>query len=290
MSFRPTLIRQAVRRWAKQSDFTWRYMLNLGPTLSYSLDRARLDHESARVLQDLNRDGIAVTSAEALLQSRPHYRELLEMSQRLEMEQSEEMAVARAACASDQATVQKPFLYCMLGADPRIDTRSIFARFVLETPVAAIANAYFGMHCALSTYNIWRNFVTDKAPYQSQLWHRDPEDRYILKVFLCLSDVDDGAGPFTYAPGTHPKGAVRQTPAHVLKDGQTARSDDSQMNAVVPQRRWVKGTGPIGTMIFADTRGYHKGGLSRERERLLYIAEFLSPMGGHGVSTRGGMS
>jgi hypothetical protein len=290
MSFKPTLIRQAVRRWAKQSDFTWRYMLNLGPTLSYSLDRTRLDDESARVLADLNRDGIAITSADALLRSRPHYREILEAAQRLQIEQAEEISAARDACAAGEAAAQKPFLYCLLGADPRIETLSVFTRFALETPVADIANAYFGMHCALSTYNIWLNFLSGKAPFQSQLWHRDPEDRYILKVFLCLSDVDDGAGPFTYAPGTHPKGGVRRTPEYLHKDGQTTRSDDRQMDAVIPSQRWVKGTGPIGTMIFADTRGFHKGGLSRERERLLYIAEFLSPMGGHGVSTRGGVS
>ena len=287
MSFRPTVFRQAVRRWAKQNEFTWRYMLNLGATLSYSLDKKPLESEAARVLAELNRDGIAITSAGALMESQPHYRELLEAAHRLEVEQAMDIEQARGGNA---AGVQKPFLYCLLGNDPRIDRRSIFARFALETPVARIANAYFGMHCALSTYNIWRNFVSSKAPFQSQLWHRDPEDRYILKVFLCLSDVDDGAGPFTYARGTHPKGIVRRAPAYLHKDGPTTRSDDSQMAAVVPREHWVKGTGPIGTIIFADTRGYHKGGLSRERERLLYIAEFLSPMGGHGVSTRGGVS
>jgi len=290
MSFRPTIIRQAVRRWAKQSDFTWRYMLNLGPTLSYSLNRGHLDSEAARVLVDLNRDGIAITSADMLLQSRPHYRELLETSHRLETEQGEEIGAARAMCQEGVADVQKPFLYCLLGASPRIDTRSIFARFALETPIGDIANAYFGMHSALSTYNIWHNFVTEHAPFQSQLWHRDPEDRYILKVFVCLSDVDDGAGPFTYARGTHPKGVVRQAPAYLHKDGATTRSDDSQMAAVVARERWLKGTGPVGTIIFADTRGYHKGGHSRERERLLYMAEFLSPLGGHGVPARGGVS
>jgi hypothetical protein len=39
-------------------------------------------------------------------------------------------------------------------------------------------------------------------------------------------------------------------------------------------------------MIFADTHGYHKGGLARERDRLLYVAEYTSLAGGRGgIST-----
>ncbi len=290
MTLKPTLVRQAVRRWSKQSEFSWRYLLNLGPTLSYAFRRPEVTGEAARVLAHLNREGIAITSVDALFGDRSQFQELFEESEQRQAQLATEMSAARKACESLDAHGQKPFLFFLLGSEPRLDIRSVFARFALSAPVAGIANAYFGMHCSLSTYNIWYNFVTAKGPTQSQLWHRDPEDRYILKVFLCLSDVTDGAGPFTYAPGTHPKGAIRKQPAFLFKDGSTTRSDDSQMAAVVPPAWWIKGTGPVGTIIFADTRGYHKGGLSRECDRILYIAEFLSPVGGHGISTTRGVS
>ena len=58
------------------------------------------------------------------------------------------------------------------------------------------------------------------------------------------------------------------------------------MAEVVPAERWVKGTGPRGTLIFADTRGYHKGGLARERDRLLYTCQFLSKAAGGGLPDR----
>jgi hypothetical protein len=213
------------------------------------------------------------------------YDELCVAAARRHAELVEELASARAACEAPDAAGQKPFLFFFLGSNPPVDTKSVWGRFALHPPIAGIANAYFGMYCSLCAYNVWYNFVTAKAPIQSQLWHRDPEDRYILKVFMCLSDVDEGAGPFTYAPGTHPKGACRRQPPYLHKDGPTTRSDDAQMATVVPPERWIKGTGPKGSIIFADTRGFHKGGLARERDRVLYIAEFLSPAGGHGVST-----
>ena len=36
----------------------------------------------------------------------------------------------------------------------------------------------------------------------SQQWHRDFNDRHLLKAFLYLVDVDAGAGPFEYVPGS----------------------------------------------------------------------------------------
>ena len=40
----------------------------------------------------------------------------------------------------------------------------------------------------------------------SQRWHRDYNDKHLLKVFLYLVDVDDAMGPFQYVPGSQPGG------------------------------------------------------------------------------------
>jgi hypothetical protein len=36
------------------------------------------------------------------------------------------------------------------------------------------------------------------------------------------------------------------------------------------------GTGDAGTIIFADTRGFHKGGEARTRDRLMYTCMYTS--------------
>lgn len=48
------------------------------------------------------------------------------------------------------------------------------------------------------------------------------------------------------------------------------------MNASIPKEGWITATGPKGTVVLADTRGYHKGGLVREHDRIVYVCTFTS--------------
>lgn len=251
----PTVLRKLAKA-GRRYEFTFRYIFNFAPTLTYKFGRHSLSGEAARVLKDLNRNGVAMTSTGA----------------------------ARAAAdgrdaPSREENFEKVFLFPLLGDRPVLDANDIHVRFALQKPILRIANAYFGMYGRLRYYNVWHNFPTQSQARASQLWHRDYDDlHYLLKVFVCLSDVDDSAGPFTYAAGTHYKGKMRREPAYLYKEGATTRSDDGQMAEVVPPERWVKGVGPKGTMIFADTRGYHKGGLAREHDRTMYACMFTSPL------------
>jgi hypothetical protein len=281
--------RSKVRLAARRHEFTWRYMLNLVPTVSYTVAKPRLDGERLRVIDELNRNGIAITSAERLFGRRDVFENLRLAVDEVMAANANEIEGTRTMARQNARCEQKPFLLTLLGDHPHLDPRSAYGRFALSPEVTAVAQAYFGMRVVLRHYNVWCNFVTQEPARQSQLWHRDPEDRYILKVFACMTAVDEGNGPFTYAPGTHPKGAVTAEPEFVHKDGKTLRSNDDQVHRLVPRERWVRGVGPAGTVIFADTRGLHKGGLAFERERLLYTAEFTSPTAGDGGIRTGRM-
>jgi hypothetical protein len=164
----------------------------------------------------------------------------------------------------------------LLGNHPRLEPESVYARFALQQAILQVANAYFGMYTRLRYYNVWHTLTTRTEARESQLWHRDREDHSILKLFVYFVDIDDGAGPFTYAPGTHHKGSVRRAPEYFIENG-VRRTNDEQMAAVVPKEKWVKAIGKKGTVLFADTAGYHKGGLARERDRLMYTCMFTSP-------------
>ena len=262
-------------RAARKYELTWRYAYNLVPTLSHQRKDAPLTGEAARILRDLNRDGIAISSVDALLGPDSPYPELLKAVKRLESEKVTEIETARASAADESAIGKKTFLLEYLGRNPAFDPGSVYARLAVRTPLLRIANAYLGMYTRLRYYNIWHTFATQSKPRESQLWHRDREDLYILKVFIYLKDVDLGAGPFTYAPGTHRKGAVRQEPAHFL-EGRVKRTEDEQMAAVVPRDRWRIANGAAGTIIFADTNGYHRGGLARTADRVMYTCMYTS--------------
>ncbi|MGI8402100.1 MAG: phytanoyl-CoA dioxygenase family protein [Gemmatimonadaceae bacterium] len=261
-------------RAARKYELTWRYAYNLAPTLRQKRKEPPLTGEAARVLADLNRDGIAISSVQALLGKDSPYAEMLKTVKRLELDMAGEIERARES-AADETTGKKTFMLEYLGRNPAFDPASIYARLAVKTPLLRIANAYLGMYTRLRYYNIWHTFATQSKPRESQLWHRDREDLYILKVFIYLKDVDLGAGPFTYAPGTHRKGAVKQEPEYFL-EGRVKRTEDDHMAAVVPRDQWKIANGPAGTIIFADTNGYHRGGLARTSDRVMYTCMYTS--------------
>ena len=270
----PSFLRQFVRA-SRNFELTWRYGFNFAPTISYKFAPHSITKEAERVLRELNSRGIAMTSVNSLLQDSSIFQELNEKVEELERERNGELATRRAA-ANNADIGQKTFNVEMLGSNPSLDPDSVYARFALQQPILQIANAYFGMYTRLRYYNVWHTFATTAQPRESQLWHYDREDHFIFKVFVYLSDVSQDAGPFTYAPGSHLKKGLADQPKYFVEGG-VRRSNDDQMAEVVPREHWINATGPRGTIVFADTRGYHKGGLARTNDRLMYLCMFTSP-------------
>ncbi len=254
---------------------TWRYGFNIKSTLSYKFDHPKLTGEATRVLDELNRNGIATTSVERLLPDNSSFAEMCQEVAQMESELADKIEEARLAANQDTEGL-KTFLFKLLGEKPALDPQSIFARFALQSEVLQIANAYFEMYTQLRYYNVWHTLASNSRARESQLWHRDREDHLILKLFVYFSDVDESAGPFTYAPGTHRKGSVRREPETFVEKG-VQRWGDEQMNAIVQNQKWIEAVGKKGDMIFADTRGCHKGGLARAKDRILYTCLFTSP-------------
>lgn len=254
---------------------TWRYGFNLKSTLAYVFDHPQLTGEPARILSELNENGIAVSSVDRLLPGNNCFAEMCEAVEQMESALAPQIERARLTANLDTESL-KTFLFKLLGETPELDPQSIYARFALQQEVLQIANAYFGMFTQLRYYNVWHTLASNSRARESQLWHRDREDHLILKLFVYFTDVDEGAGPFTYAPGTHRKGRVRREPKVFVEKG-VQRWDDEQMSAIVPADKWIKATGRKGDLIFADTRGCHKGGLARTKDRLLYTCLFTSP-------------
>jgi hypothetical protein len=139
---------------------------------------------------------------------------------------------------------------------------------------------------ALHSIGGWLNYPTSEPATLSQLWHHDPEDLKIIKVFIYLEDVGEGNGPFTYVPGTHPFGT------HVPKADTRRRKErlaDEQLGEVFPPSMWRVCTGPAGTMILADTLGYHRGGKPATGTRLLVTFTYTSgtPLVEHAIRLKG---
>jgi hypothetical protein len=250
---------------------------NLAARVAYKAARHdELTGEARRVVDELDRNGAAITSVDALLGG-GMWDELRAYSDQLFASRADEIEEARRG--ADEEGPGKSYLMSLVPSGPIRVTpdNEVLARFALQEPLLSVANAYYGLYVRLRTFDVWQTFASSRPARDSQLWHRDPaSDDHLLKVFVYLSDVDEGAGPFMYAAGTHPQGDVKRDPAsHRVKGA--SRTTDEEMAAVVPPERWITGLGPAGTIVMADTRGFHKGGEARERERALYYCMYRTP-------------
>lgn len=260
-------IAKQLRVRTRNSEIAWRY----GYHALHVLQRrfrppTDLSGEALRVVQELNQNGVARTSVDSLLKSRAPFTDLrLEVDELLRTRAAELEKVRRQGFLAGQKTYSYEFFPGMVAQS------EIHRRFVTQPEFRQVAEAYLGMRARLRGANTWLTLVTNEEARQSQTWHRDPEDRYVVKLFALLSDVDDDCGPFHYARGSH----MKTTNERVRRCTQYGLSDD-EMDTLVPRARWFKGTGAPGTLIFADTRGYHKGGLARGRERLLFVGMYLA--------------
>jgi Phytanoyl-CoA dioxygenase (PhyH) len=269
---------KAIAREQRHNEFFWRYGFNFRPLVNYKFDfESEAMFFAKKMVDDLNRDGIAMMSIDDLLTDRRLFHDLETAVETLLENRKDELELIRSKANDTDAIGDKTFNVELLGSEVEFDPDSIFAQFALNETFIQIANAYFGMLVKLRYYNVWQTFATNAAARESQLWHFDREDNYILKIFLYLNDVGEGAGPFTYAPKTHRKGLLWGKQPEYSLEKNVMRSTDEQMSAVVPREHWVKGIGKKGTIIFADTRGFHKGGEARTDDRLMFTAMFTSP-------------
>ncbi|MEP6914020.1 MAG: phytanoyl-CoA dioxygenase family protein [Acidobacteriota bacterium] len=260
-------IAKQLRLVTRGSEVTWRYGYHLPDVLKYRLQRPRTPSgEVRRVVEELNQNGVARTSVGALLASDSVYQELRREVDDVQRVRAEDLTKARAAGVLG---AHKTYSYEFFDGHPKPGT--VHTRFASQPEIKQVADQYLGLNARLRGCNTWLTLVTNAEARQSQTWHRDPEDRYVVKIFTLLSEVDKGCGPFQYAPGSH----MKSSNAGLKAFTKYGLSDD-EMDTLVPRKQWFLGTGEPGTIIFADTRGYHKGGLARERERLVFVGMYLA--------------
>jgi hypothetical protein len=246
-----------------------RYVSNFGRKIKAWLDRDSYS-DSRRIAKEIRERGIVVGASEQYL-SEPGIQALNEASD-LVLAMSRQSDAIKAL-KDDASDGNKGYLVQLIPYGQEFSPDSSLLRLALDEKLLEIVSGYLGMWPRLNGIAAWLNFATADEPQHSQLWHRDPEDFRIIKVFIYLVDVDKDCGPFCYIPQTHPFGALAGTaPKQVQKKTVT----DEQMRAAIEEDSWMTCTGPAKTMILADTVGYHRGGKPSNGKRILVTFTYTS--------------
>jgi hypothetical protein len=149
-----------------------------------------------------------------------------------------------------------------------------------------LANGYLGMWSKLEYVDVWYTPPVEQSEAErrsSQRWHRDFNDRHLLKAFVYLVDVDEETGPFEYVPRSAPGGELEGLwPWRPLGDNYPPQDELAERIS----DRAVTFTAPKATIIFCNTSGFHRGGFATGKPRVLATFTWDSPASLKSLSER----
>jgi hypothetical protein len=258
----------------RNSLFVYRWIVNFKSTLQWIFLKKKfrkpgaIDITFSKIMGDLDKDGIAFTSL----------KELFPETNWLEMLQS--WIIANETNLSPKN--KKKFLLSYFGSGNDysildIDLSNPFMRFYLDDKILKIVCEYLGYIPQLNYLTVEKTIpLDDVSPVFSQNWHRDPEEKKTMKVFIYVSDVLLVNGPFIYAKKSQPSSKHFTNRVHPQKLPHGSYPSENDVLQTINSEDIVLAEGKAGTVIFCDTAGLHRGGLAKSGERIMSTAFYPS--------------
>ncbi|PSB29273.1 phytanoyl-CoA dioxygenase [Stenomitos frigidus] len=234
-----------------------------------------LSPQDRAIVEACRKEGTCVTSLEALgLPST----EMLEEAKELLVDM--QAVLARRTNLKTWGTCENP-------AYPQIFTVTdlpVIADWAQNQRLLNIIENYIGLPVAFQGVHLRRDFANEH-PVTTEFWHRDLEDRRVIKLFVYLSDVATEAGPYEYIPRSKVTPAiVRQIETSFKQRVASNPYDmgliDDEMAAIVPRSDWHSCEGPTGTAVFSDSVAVFHHGKSRQQGRsaLFFVYTAKNPL------------
>jgi ectoine hydroxylase-related dioxygenase (phytanoyl-CoA dioxygenase family) len=253
-----------------------RLLANRGARRRYTHEPPALDGVQQRIVGQLREEGYAVLPLAELVPDTDTRTELEAEAARFVAETERELA--REHEGGEAALRRRPgkeFVVRKYAYEAQLELNDPWLRLGLNRRLLDVANTYLGMWGKLEYVDVWYTPPEEDAERRSsQRWHRDFNDRHLLKAFLYLVDVDEETGPFEYVPRSAPGGELEHLwPWRPL--GENYPPDEEFAEKLAD--RAVSFTAPKGTLIFCNTAGFHRGGFASGKPRVLATVTYSSP-------------
>jgi hypothetical protein len=253
-----------------------RLLANRASRRRYAQERPELDDVQRTALDRLLEEGYATVPFNDLVRDPSVWQELEADAARFVRET--EIGLASEGEGS-QSTLRrragKEFLVRKYSWGVALGLDDPWLRLGIHPRLLDLANAYLGMCSKLEYVDVWYTPAAGAEERRaSQRWHRDFNDRHLLKAFLYLVDVDEETGPFEYVPRSAPGGELdRLWPWRPLGDNYPPEDELAERIG----DKAVTFTAPKGTLILCNTAGFHRGGFASGKSRVLATFTWDSP-------------
>ena len=132
--------------------------------------------------------------------------------------------------------------------------------------IIRIATEYLGVAPILNHPGSWFSFPVKKVSKGSaKNWHWDCDGIKWLKIFVYINDVNLDNGPHAFVSGSH---------QNWLVNDRSSRVSEEKILDAYGQHAIKIFTAPRGTVIFEDTRGFHRGTPLLSNHRLVLEIQF----------------
>jgi hypothetical protein len=221
-----------------------------------------LNGTDSAIFDTLKHEGVCVTSlAELGLAATPQL-----------LNESSNQLAAMPASKGNKSTKKLPQIYT-------VTDLSAFSRWGSEQRLVNIIENYIGLPVAFHGVHLRKDFPNENQ-FGTLLWHKDSEDRRIIKAIVYLSDVEPKHGPFEYVPKylTNLYNINYYRIYHKLwQSGYLGINDDTLEN-IIPKTAWKSCPGKAGTVILVDTKSIlHHGTLRSEERSALFFVYTANP-------------
>ncbi|MEA2553947.1 MAG: hypothetical protein QOJ65_2123 [Fimbriimonadaceae bacterium] len=137
-------------------------------------------------------------------------------------------------------------------------------RIANDPAILGMMGDCLGCKPTISSINFWWSMGGRAKAEHAELFHRDVDDWRFFKLFIYLTDVDDGTGPHVFVKGSQNEDALLPI----------RRYEDDEVEKAFGKDRLMRITGPAGTAFLENTFGFHKGTLCKDKNRLAFQVQY----------------
>lgn len=258
--------------WQSHTECKRDERLNAGPRRSFAAQPVALSDIQRTALASLRDRGVAFVRFDDLIGDATLWQQVSAMADAF----VDSPAVRKAMETFDLASAGKAYI---VRQHPEIPARLTLAdpllRLALHQHVIDVVNAYCGMWMRLHYVDSWYTLPlsTTRPRVASQNWHRDYEDRRLVKGWLYFSDVTEDSGAMEYIPDSRRDNGKF---GHLWRRRFELYPPAEAVDAKIPASERLRCVGPRGTLVLCDTTGLHRGGYATRGARLFSTWTFIS--------------